>query len=43
MNNVEVSQGEIKVNFKEPRTGKISFTDLGISDESKNLEGDFFV
>ena len=39
MNNVEISQGEIKVNFKEPKTGKVSFSDLGISDESKNLEG----
>ena len=39
MNNVELSLGEIKVNFKEPKTGKISFADLGISDESKNLEG----
>ena len=39
MSNVEVSQGEIKVNFTEPNKGKVSFADLGISNESKNLEG----
>ena len=39
MINVEVAQGEIKVNFKEARSGKISFAELGIDKESKYLEG----
>jgi len=38
MNKVEVNQGEIKVKFNEPSSGKISFAELGINDEDINIE-----
>lgn len=38
---IEVNQGEIQVKFTSPTTGKISFADLGLSDESLVLEGGF--
>ena len=38
MSKVEVNQGEIKVKFNEPRSGKLSFTELGINNEDINVE-----
>lgn len=38
MSNVELNQGEIKVKFNEPSTGKLSFAELGISNEGNSLE-----
>ncbi|MGB2761715.1 MAG: hypothetical protein WBC58_17270 [Maribacter stanieri] len=38
MNKVEINQGEIKVKFNEPTTGKVSFEELGISNEVAELE-----
>jgi len=34
MSKVEINQGEIKVKFNEPTSGKISFEELGIEKES---------
>lgn len=36
---VELNQGEIKVNFSTPTAGKVSFKDLGISNEELFFEG----
>ncbi len=33
MENVEINQGEIKVKFDKPVIGKVSFADLGITNE----------
>jgi len=30
---IEINQGEIKVNFKTPTSGKVSFKDLGLKNE----------
>ena len=30
---IEINQGEIKVNFSSPVSGKVSFKDLGLNDE----------
>jgi hypothetical protein len=38
---IEVNQGEVKVKFNSPSTGKVSFADLGIKKEDLNLEGGF--
>lgn len=38
---IEVNQGEVIVKFDSPSKGKLSFADLGISDESLVLEGGF--
>jgi hypothetical protein len=38
MSKVELNQGEIKVKFTEPKTGKMSFLDLGITKEATSLE-----
>ena len=38
MSKVEVNQGEIKVIFNEPRSGKLSFAELGINNEDINVE-----
>ena len=38
MSKVEVNQGEIKVKFNEPRSGKLSFAELGINNEDINVE-----
>lgn len=39
MNNVELNQGEIKVNLNEPSVGKLSFAELGITKEGNKLDG----
>ena len=39
MSNVELNQGEIKVNLNELSTGKLSFAELGIDNEGNNLDG----
>jgi len=36
---VELNQGEIKINFSTPTTGKLSFTDLGLKDEDLFFDG----
>lgn len=36
---VELNQGEIKVNFSSPTSGKVSFKDLGINNEDLSFEG----
>lgn len=38
---IEINQGEIKVNFNSPTKGKISFKDLGITNEQLVMEGGF--
>lgn len=38
---IEVNQGEVQVKFTSPTTGKVSFADLGITNESLVLEGGF--
>lgn len=38
---IEVNQGEIQVKFTSATTGKISFKDLGISDDQLVLDGGF--
>lgn len=38
MSNVELNQGEIKVKLNELSTGKLSFAELGITNEGNNLE-----
>lgn len=38
---IEINQGEILVKFNSPTTGKLSFKELGISDETIFLEGGF--
>lgn len=38
---IEINQGEVKVKFDSPTTGKISFKDLGINDDQLVLEGGF--
>lgn len=38
---IEVNQGEIIVRFNEPVIGKVSFADLGITDEQVKLDGGF--
>ncbi|SHJ42818.1 hypothetical protein SAMN04488007_0302 [Maribacter aquivivus] len=38
MSKVEINQGEIKVKFNEPTSGKLSFEELGISNEGAKLE-----
>ncbi len=38
MSNVELNQGEIKVNLNELNIGKLSFSELGINNESNSLE-----
>ena len=39
---VAINAGEILVQFTSPTKGKVSFTDLGITDETTKLEGGFF-
>jgi hypothetical protein len=39
MTKVEINQGEIKVKFNTPQAGKLSFAELGISEEAMSLEG----
>lgn len=36
---IELNQGEVKVNFLTPTSGKLSFTDLGLTDENLVFEG----
>jgi len=36
---VEINQGEVKVNFSSPTAGKVSFADLGISNDNLFFEG----
>ena len=31
---IEINQGEIKVNFSSPTSGRVSFKDLGLTDEN---------
>ena len=38
MSKVEINQGEIKVKFNEPTSGKLSFEELGISNDGATLE-----
>lgn len=38
---IESNQGEIKVEFKSPTKGKVTFKELGISDDQLVLEGGF--
>ncbi|TLP82727.1 hypothetical protein [Maribacter sp. ACAM166] len=38
MTKIEVNQGEIKVKFNEPSSGKLSFAELGINNEDFNVE-----
>lgn len=38
---IEINQGEIIVKFDSPTSGKLSFKDLGISDDQLVLEGGF--
>ena len=38
---IEVNQGEIKFKFTSPTQGKVSFRDLGITDDQLELEGGF--
>src|SRR3989338_10488723 len=38
---IEVNQGEVYIHFKEPIQGKVSFADLGISDEQLVVDGGF--
>ncbi|MCO6501406.1 MAG: hypothetical protein J5I47_13680 [Vicingus serpentipes] len=35
---IELNQGEIKVNFSSPTSGKVSFSDLGLKDEDLVFE-----
>jgi hypothetical protein len=37
----EVNPGEVKVFFKEPVAGRISFSEMGLKDEDLNFEGGF--
>ncbi len=39
--NIEINPGEINVRFDAPQKGKISFKELGISDDQLVLEGGF--
>jgi hypothetical protein len=36
---VELNQGEIKINFSSPTSGKLSFADLGLNDADLVFEG----
>ncbi|MFT5130281.1 MAG: hypothetical protein ACI8W8_003910 [Rhodothermales bacterium] len=36
---VELSQGEVKIRFSSPSAGKLSFSDLGLSDDDLVFEG----
>lgn len=38
---IEINQGEIKVNFTSPTVGKLTFEDLGLSDDQLALDGGF--
>jgi hypothetical protein len=38
---IEINQGEIVVKFTSPTTGKVTFKDLGISDDQLVLDGGF--
>ena len=38
---IEINQGEVKVKFTSPVKGKITFEELGISDEQLILDGGF--
>ena len=38
---IEINQGEIKVNFSSPTKGKLTFKDLGITDDQLVIEGGF--
>ena len=38
---IEINQGEVKVNFSEPLKGKLSFAELGLKDEDLVFEGGF--
>lgn len=38
---VEVNQGEIKIKFSSPTQGKISFKELGITNDQLGLKGGF--
>lgn len=38
---IEVNQGEVKVTFKSPVSGKVSLADLGVEDSDLALEGGF--
>jgi hypothetical protein len=41
MKQTEINQGEILVKFEQPTSGKLSFKDLGITDETIELSGGF--
>lgn len=38
---IDVFEGEVKINFKEAVAGKVSLSDLGLTDEQVVLEGGF--
>lgn len=38
---IEINEGEIKVQFTSPTKGKLSFKDLGITDDMANVDGGF--
>lgn len=38
---IDINQGEIKVKFTSPTSGKVSFSDLGITDDQLSMEGGF--
>ena len=40
-NTVELNEGEVKLKFNEPISGKVSFADLGLKDEDLVFEGGF--
>lgn len=39
MSQLEINQGEIKFNFSQPVSGKLSFSELGLKAEDVKLEG----
>ncbi len=38
---IEINEGEVAVNFIAPTIGKVSFSELGISNEQLSLDGGF--
>ena len=36
---VEINQGEIKINFSSPTAGKLSFKELGLTNDNLFFEG----
>lgn len=40
-NTVEINHGEIKLKFNEPISGKVSFSELGLSDNNLTLSNGF--